>query len=66
MRDRDAFRQVCRLATGRTGPGLTLDEVADAGALADELAKPDSDPERVEALAARLDLKLDEVAEVAT
>lgn len=59
------FRRLCALAKGRTGAGLTLDEVADAGALAEELAKRDPDPEPIEALAGQLELEPDEVAGVA-
>lgn len=51
------FDRLCSLAKGRSGLGLTLDEIADAGALARELAKPDPDRERVEELADRLELE---------
>ncbi len=50
------FQRLCRRVAGRTGPGLTLDEIRDLGALARELQSAEPDPEKVALFCRRLDL----------
>lgn len=58
----DTFNRLCQVAKLRTkGPGITLDQLGDAAALARELQKNEPDAERVELFAARLGLEPTEV-----
>jgi len=51
------FNRLVSLAAERTpGPGISLDQVADADALARELVKEEPDPERVSLFSVRLGL----------
>lgn len=54
----DRFEEFVALAAERTsGPGVTLEQVGDADALARELEKPEPDTERVDLLSGRLGLE---------
>lgn len=57
----ELFDGLCSLASGRHGPGVTAHQVDDAGALAEELCSEEADPERVELLARRLGIELEEL-----
>lgn len=59
---RARFDRFCALVAQETeGPGITTTEIGDCGALARELEEESPDPERLEMLAGRLGLELDEL-----
>lgn len=60
-RTHDRFRALCKLVTGRSGPGLTLAELRDCTALARELERPDPDGEQVELFCERLGVEREEL-----
>jgi len=58
------FNRLVSLAAERTpGPGITLDQVGDADALARELQKPEPDPERINLFSIRLGLGPDDLGQ---
>ena len=52
----EAIERICGIV-GARGRGLTLSQLGDARALAEALDDPEPDPERVQTLAARLDVE---------